>query len=78
MCMYQIKSINEVKKKQNGYCIHLCIWTVKELDNKGMITRIIVKVSYNWNTSFFNKLLQSIHIKILQTCGFEYYTNYIL
>lgn len=56
--------VNE--KNKYRYASYFAIRTVKELYKETVIAWILVKSSDNWNTCRFDKLLQSINIKILQ------------
>lgn len=47
------------------YLLYLSIRTVEEFNNKWMVALVGVEKSHNRCTSIFNKLLESIHFKVL-------------
>lgn len=52
-------------QQQKGLLLYLSIRTVEEFNNKWMVALVGVKKSHNRCTSIFNKLLESIHFKVL-------------
>jgi hypothetical protein len=50
--------------------LYLSKGAVKIFDNKRVIAWVFIEESHNGNAGLFNKLLKSIHIEVLQACGF--------